>query len=117
GAHIDRIILDTDKCCREHDHCRHTISAFSLKYGVFNRHLFTVSHCQCDRRFRNCLLGVNDTVSNLVGYGFFNVLKVPCFVFESRMQCTQAAKQERSPVASKSNSDWLVTTGMTLFTS
>ncbi|KAG2471023.1 PA2G3 phospholipase, partial [Polypterus senegalus] len=40
----------TDKCCREHDHCRHTISAFSLKYGIFNRHLFTLSHCQCDQR-------------------------------------------------------------------
>ncbi|XP_028680137.1 group 3 secretory phospholipase A2 [Erpetoichthys calabaricus] len=95
----------TDKCCREHDHCRHTISAFSLKYGVFNRHLFTVSHCQCDRRFRNCLLGVNDTVSNLVGYGFFNVLKVPCFVFESRMQCTRlywwggCKKQSQAPFA------------------
>uniref|UniRef100_W5MLJ2 phospholipase A2 n=1 Tax=Lepisosteus oculatus TaxID=7918 RepID=W5MLJ2_LEPOC len=83
------VFEETDTCCREHDQCENTISSFQINFGVFNHNLFTVSHCECDRRFRQCLLGVNDTVSNLVGYGFFNVLKVPCFVFEPKLQCVQ----------------------------
>ncbi|KAG9331710.1 hypothetical protein JZ751_018365, partial [Albula glossodonta] len=40
-------------------------------------------------RFRECLQGVNDTISHMVGYSFFNVLKVPCFKFMQRKHCTQ----------------------------
>ncbi|MBN3296083.1 PA2G3 phospholipase, partial [Amia calva] len=83
------VFEQTDNCCREHDHCKATMTAFQFKYGAFNHNLFTVSHCECDQSFRQCLLGVNDTVSNLVGYGFFNILKVPCFVFTPTQQCVQ----------------------------
>uniref|UniRef100_A0A3Q0SLI4 Phospholipase A2-like central domain-containing protein n=1 Tax=Amphilophus citrinellus TaxID=61819 RepID=A0A3Q0SLI4_AMPCI len=68
-----------DRCCREHDHCLHIIPAFTVNYGVFNHNLFTVSHCECDQRFRQCLLGMNDSISNMVGYSFFNILRIPCF--------------------------------------
>uniref|UniRef100_A0A672GPS7 Phospholipase A2-like central domain-containing protein n=1 Tax=Salarias fasciatus TaxID=181472 RepID=A0A672GPS7_SALFA len=64
-----------DRCCREHDHCRHIIPAFTVNYGVFNSNVFTVSHCECDQRFRECLLGVNDSISSMVGYSFFNILQ------------------------------------------
>lgn len=40
-------------------------------------------------RFRQCLLGVNDTISSMVGYSFFNILRVPCFELEQRRRCTQ----------------------------
>ncbi|KAJ8380285.1 hypothetical protein SKAU_G00010630 [Synaphobranchus kaupii] len=79
----------TDWCCREHDHCTHTIPMFRVNYGVFNRNFFTVSHCECDRRFRECLQGVNDTISHMVGYSFFNMLKVPCFTFTQKKHCIQ----------------------------
>uniref|UniRef100_A0A671MLK4 Phospholipase A2-like central domain-containing protein n=1 Tax=Sinocyclocheilus anshuiensis TaxID=1608454 RepID=A0A671MLK4_9TELE len=81
------VFEDTDKCCREHDHCKDTIASFSYDHGVFNTNIFTLSHCDCDNRFRRCLLGVNNTMSNLVGYGYFNVLKMRCFEFSQRMQC------------------------------
>ncbi|XP_054466073.1 group 3 secretory phospholipase A2-like [Anoplopoma fimbria] len=77
-----------DRCCREHDHCLHVILSFTKNYGVFNSNFFTVSHCDCDQRFRQCLHGVNDSISSMVGYSFFNILRVPCFEFKQRRQCT-----------------------------
>ncbi|NWV65147.1 PA2G3 phospholipase, partial [Malurus elegans] len=104
-----------DRCCREHDHCWAQISALQFNYGIRNYRLHTVSHCDCDarwawgrgagdseghrggspssllpaRRFRRCLLAVNDTVSNIIGVTFFNLLEVPCFVLEESEECVQ----------------------------
>ncbi|XP_013867525.1 group 3 secretory phospholipase A2 isoform X2 [Austrofundulus limnaeus] len=78
-----------DRCCREHDHCSHIIPAFTVNYGVFNPNFYTVSHCECDRRFRQCLLGMNDSISSMVGYSFFSILKVPCFELKQLKRCTQ----------------------------
>ncbi|XP_023680362.1 uncharacterized protein [Paramormyrops kingsleyae] len=83
------VFNQTDQCCREHDHCEHTIAPFRVNFGVFNHHFFTVSHCNCDRRFRQCLLEVNDTVSHMVGFSFFSMLKVPCFRLTRKPYCTQ----------------------------
>uniref|UniRef100_A0A8C5HXC3 phospholipase A2 n=2 Tax=Gouania willdenowi TaxID=441366 RepID=A0A8C5HXC3_GOUWI len=77
-----------DRCCREHDHCLHIIPAFTFNYGVFNSKFYTVSHCECDQRFRECLLSVNDSISSMVGYSFFNILQVPCFELKPRKRCT-----------------------------
>ncbi|KAI4821009.1 hypothetical protein KUCAC02_028962 [Chaenocephalus aceratus] len=78
-----------DRCCREHDHCLHVIPSFTRNYGVFNRNLYTVSHCDCDQRFRQCLLSVNDSISSMVGYSFFSILRVPCFELKQKKHCTQ----------------------------
>ncbi|KAM9743661.1 uncharacterized protein ACNS7B_011100 [Menidia menidia] len=78
-----------DRCCREHDHCPHIIPAFTMNYGVFNRNFFTVSHCDCDQRFRQCLLGMNDSISHMVGYSFFNILQVSCFELKQLKRCTE----------------------------
>ncbi|XP_064164205.1 group 3 secretory phospholipase A2 [Anguilla rostrata] len=83
------LFAQTDMCCREHDHCADTITSFKFGYGIFNRHFFTVLHCDCEDRFRQCLLTANDTVSNMVGYGYFNLIKTPCFTFTEKMQCTR----------------------------
>ncbi|XP_051973883.1 group 3 secretory phospholipase A2 [Xyrauchen texanus] len=83
------VFQETDNCCRDHDHCKDTIASFSYNHGIFNTNIFTLSHCDCDNRFRRCLLGVNTTVSNLVGYGYFNLLKMRCFEFSQRMQCAR----------------------------
>ncbi|XP_028269727.1 group 3 secretory phospholipase A2-like [Parambassis ranga] len=78
-----------DRCCREHDHCLHIIPAFTVKYGVLNPNFYTVSHCECDQRFRQCLLFANESVSSMVGYSFFNILRIPCFELEQQKQCTE----------------------------
>lgn len=55
--HTNKLVLlagmfeETDKCCREHDHCKETIASFSFDHGVFNTNIFTLSHCDCDNRY------------------------------------------------------------------
>ncbi|KAI3371899.1 hypothetical protein L3Q82_006778 [Scortum barcoo] len=88
-----------DRCCREHDHCLHIIPPFTVKYGVFNPKFFSVSHCDCDQRFRQCLLGANDTISSMVGYGFFNLLKIPCFELKLQKRCTEISWWGKCKVA------------------
>uniref|UniRef100_A0A663DYB3 phospholipase A2 n=1 Tax=Aquila chrysaetos chrysaetos TaxID=223781 RepID=A0A663DYB3_AQUCH len=78
-----------DRCCREHDRCSAQIAALQFNYGIRNYRLHTVSHCDCDARFRQCLLALNDTISNIIGVTFFNLLEVPCFVLEESEECVQ----------------------------
>lgn len=40
-----------DKCCRKHDHCKMNIHALSAKFRLFNYRPYTISHCNCDRRY------------------------------------------------------------------
>nr|XP_029503365.1 group 3 secretory phospholipase A2-like [Oncorhynchus nerka] len=83
------VFAETDSCCREHDQCQDTILSFQTNYGVFNTNIFTLSHCHCDNRFHQCLLGAEDSISDTVGYVFFNLLKMHCFEFSHRLQCSQ----------------------------
>ncbi|XP_014398027.1 PREDICTED: group 3 secretory phospholipase A2 isoform X3 [Myotis brandtii] len=76
-----------DLCCREHDHCPQSISPFQYNYGMQNYRFQTISHCDCDARFRQCLQNQRDSVSDLVGVAFFNVLETPCFVLEEQEAC------------------------------
>ncbi|XP_068766673.1 protein PROCA1 [Struthio camelus] len=80
---------DTDRCCRDHDHCQHVIHPFAARYGYRNLRWHTISHCDCDRRLRDCLRRVNDTASRVVGQAFFNVLQVPCFEFAYKEECVE----------------------------
>nr|XP_046230455.1 group 3 secretory phospholipase A2 [Scatophagus argus] len=83
------VFAETDGCCREHDQCKHTILSFNSQFGVFNSNIFTMSHCDCDTKFRSCLMEAKDSISDVVGYTFFNLLKMHCFEFSHRLQCTQ----------------------------
>uniref|UniRef100_H3BFR1 phospholipase A2 n=1 Tax=Latimeria chalumnae TaxID=7897 RepID=H3BFR1_LATCH len=103
----------TDLCCRDHDHCSYRLSAFEYNYGTRNYRLHTVSHCDCDYRFKHCLLNLNDSISTFVGISFFNLLEVPCFVLEQRPQCTErdwlgrCTKHEMVPFATFRQQDEL----------
>ncbi|CAH2294896.1 group 3 secretory phospholipase A2 [Pelobates cultripes] len=77
-----------DLCCREHDHCTPQIQSFEFRYGWRNYLLYTVSHCDCDHRFRMCLHAINDTISTLVGKVYFNIFQAPCFTLKDEEQCT-----------------------------
>nr|XP_057913090.1 group 3 secretory phospholipase A2 [Doryrhamphus excisus] len=83
------VFSDTDSCCREHDQCKHTILSFHSQFGVFNSNIFTMSHCDCDSKFRRCLQEARDGMSDVVGYTFFNVLSMHCFYLSHRLQCAQ----------------------------
>ncbi|XP_072834799.2 protein PROCA1 [Pogona vitticeps] len=80
---------ETDRCCRQHDHCHHVIHPFTYKYGYRNYRWHTISHCDCDNQLKACLRAVNDTASRVVGQAFFNVIQVPCFKFIYKEQCVE----------------------------
>ncbi|XP_053211946.1 group 3 secretory phospholipase A2-like [Panonychus citri] len=77
----------TDRCCRDHDHCKHTILPLTRKYHLFNYRLYVISHCDCDERFRSCLRISNTGSSNLVGKMFFNIVQTKCFIFTKESTC------------------------------
>ncbi|XP_003803395.1 group 3 secretory phospholipase A2 [Otolemur garnettii] len=76
-----------DLCCREHDRCPQNISPLQYNYGIRNYRFHTISHCDCDTRFRECLRNQRDSISDIVGVAFFNVLEIPCFVLEEQEAC------------------------------
>ncbi|XP_053313045.1 protein PROCA1 [Spea bombifrons] len=80
---------ETDTCCRTHDQCEHVIHPFSYNYGYRNMRWHTISHCQCDAKFKECLRKVNNTASRVVGQAFFNVIQVPCFEFTFKELCIE----------------------------
>uniref|UniRef100_A0A803TRF8 Phospholipase A2 group III n=1 Tax=Anolis carolinensis TaxID=28377 RepID=A0A803TRF8_ANOCA len=88
-AAASRVFQGPDVCCREHDHCEAQIPALGYRYGKRNLRLHTISHCDCDSRFRRCLMSLNDAISNLIGASFFNLLEVPCFVLEESEECIE----------------------------
>ncbi|XP_008839248.1 group 3 secretory phospholipase A2 isoform X2 [Nannospalax galili] len=76
-----------DLCCREHDRCPQTISPLQHNYGIRNFRFHTISHCDCDTRFQQCLRSQHDSISDIVGVAFFNVLEIPCFVLKEQEAC------------------------------
>jgi len=78
-----------DKCCRQHDlGCPAFIRSGHTKYGLYNYKMWTLNHCTCDERFRSCLKMVNSARADMVGRFFFNVIRIPCFVFSKTEKCT-----------------------------
>lgn len=76
-----------DLCCREHDQCPQTISPLQYNYGIRNFRFHTISHCDCDARFQQCLRSQGDSISDIMGVAFFNVLEIPCFVLKEQEAC------------------------------
>ncbi|XP_074057163.1 group 3 secretory phospholipase A2 [Macrotis lagotis] len=78
-----------DLCCRDHDLCEKNIAPLEYNYGIRNYRFHTISHCDCDSRFRGCLQSQQDTISDFVGTTFFNLLEIPCFVLEEKEACIE----------------------------
>ncbi|XP_052850098.1 acidic phospholipase A2 PA4 [Drosophila gunungcola] len=78
-----------DKCCRKHDHCKMWIDGMSNRYDLFNYRPYTLSHCNCDLRFRTCLKMAGDEDANAIGKLFFNVVQTQCFGLKSETVCIQ----------------------------
>ncbi|XP_013375934.1 PREDICTED: group 3 secretory phospholipase A2 isoform X2 [Chinchilla lanigera] len=95
-SRLPGIFQGPDLCCREHDHCPHNISPLQYNYGIRNFRFHTISHCDCDARFQECLRNQHDSISDIVGVAFFNVLEIPCFVLKEQEACVQWCKMHGS---------------------
>lgn len=72
---------EVDKCCRDHDHCDTYILPFHRKYNLYNFSFFTRNHCECERKFRDCLQNLKRRGSKtaLLIYGiYFQFLRLKC---------------------------------------
>uniref|UniRef100_A0A8C8EB09 Phospholipase A2-like central domain-containing protein n=1 Tax=Otus sunia TaxID=257818 RepID=A0A8C8EB09_9STRI len=67
-----------------HDRCSAQLAALRFGYGLRGYRLRTASRC-----VRRRLLALNDTISNIIGVTFSNLLEVPCFVLEESRECVQ----------------------------
>ena len=45
----------TDKCCQQHDQCPEQIPRFTWKFELYNFGPYTLSLCDCDKKFLDCL--------------------------------------------------------------
>uniref|UniRef100_T1ILL8 Phospholipase A2-like central domain-containing protein n=1 Tax=Strigamia maritima TaxID=126957 RepID=T1ILL8_STRMM len=72
-------LSELDSCCRTHDHCPDFIDVDQTKYGITNDKAGTISSCNCDDTFFQCLHDVKHVTADNVGFIFFNVLAMPCF--------------------------------------
>lgn len=77
----------TDMCCRDHDHATDSLAPFETVHGVTNVMLYTMTNCQDDCNFYNCLLEVNSLAGNAMGTIFFDTLKTNCFAYGYPDKC------------------------------
>ncbi|KAK9747280.1 Phospholipase A2 [Popillia japonica] len=68
-----------DSCCRDHDNCPSSLAAGQCRSGICNDSRFTRSHCECDRKFQECLRNSGTETGNLIGAIFFNIAQIFCF--------------------------------------
>lgn len=99
--------VETDKCCRAHDHCKQYIPAHGSIGGTRNDSPYTISHCDCDSEFYHCLKKANSETAKKVGNIFFNVLQVPCFISQKGKSCRkEKCKDERKAVLQSPKKFW-----------
>ncbi|CAN8013417.1 unnamed protein product, partial [Ixodes persulcatus] len=77
----------TDMCCRDHDHATDSLAPFETEHGVTNVMLYTMTNCQDDCKFYNCLLEVNSLAGNAMGTIFFDTLRTNCFAYGYPDKC------------------------------
>ncbi|XP_057299118.1 phospholipase A2 large subunit-like [Hydractinia symbiolongicarpus] len=76
---------NVDGCCRTHDKCPRNLVAKESGYGVTNHGAYTISDCECDKMFKDCLKGISTfpklvekALAGTVGSAFFDILKMEC---------------------------------------
>ncbi|XP_022669813.1 acidic phospholipase A2 PA4-like isoform X2 [Varroa destructor] len=92
--------VELDKCCRAHDHCPIKVGPWALGFGGRNWAFYTISHCDCDTDFFNCLAEVDNQAADTIGVLYFNTMKVPCLRESPQVKlCPPATSSERCPTA------------------
>ncbi|UXI21066.1 hypothetical protein NH340_JMT07009 [Sarcoptes scabiei] len=69
---------NVDICCREHDHCPIRLASNESNYGLRNRFKSTVSLCECDRMFFDCLEQSKSIYGQQIKWIYFNLLRLDC---------------------------------------
>ncbi|TGZ72265.1 hypothetical protein CRM22_002198 [Opisthorchis felineus] len=69
----------TDKCCEAHDKCPNNIPAYGTRNQFRNQMPSTMSHCDCDQEFFDCLGKANSDLADAVGMMYFDVARIHCF--------------------------------------
>ena len=85
----DPLYPETDNCCQKHDYCPEKIARFSRKFELYNFYPYTISLCECDADFLQCLKNDGSWMSTKVGQMYFNVLNLPCFELNVGKICQQ----------------------------
>jgi hypothetical protein len=76
---VSTVFTNVDMCCRTHDTCPDNIAKGEEKHNITNDLYATMSNCDCDEKFYNCLSDVSTNVADSVGNMYFNILAMPCF--------------------------------------
>ena len=85
----DPLYAETDHCCQQHDYCPERIARFTRKFELYNFYPYTISLCECDADFLQCLKNDGSWMSTKVGQMYFNVLNLPCFELNVGKICQQ----------------------------
>jgi len=81
-------LIETDNCCRAHDHCD-SMASGETKNNLTNNDYFTKLHCDCDKEFYKCLHEVNSDTSNQIGKLYFG-LRNECYRYDFPiMECIE----------------------------
>nr|XP_018903539.1 PREDICTED: phospholipase A2-like isoform X2 [Bemisia tabaci] len=74
--------VQTDACCRDHDHCPDIIESGQSKHNLTNYSFYTKLNCECDDVFLKCLKSVDEKEERTargVGHLYFDMLDTKCF--------------------------------------
>ncbi|XP_043492456.1 uncharacterized protein LOC122517905 [Polistes fuscatus] len=82
-----------DRCCRNHDLCPVKVRARTSRFNLNNNSLYTKSHCTCDELFYNCLKNSKNSIADLLGNIYFNIIRVPC-IEDISSQWNQESKKQ-----------------------
>lgn len=73
---------ETDSCCRKHDYCPYTFSKNAPSYNGYSLNKFyTMSHCECDQIFHDCLHEKPYKEGSNYMWSSFTSLGVKCFAY------------------------------------
>ena len=66
-----------------------TIPALGQRWGLFNGKLYTMSHCDCERAFHDCLKRVGNSAARMTYKIYFKWLRPSCFRVVEQRVCAE----------------------------
>jgi len=85
-------LADLDACCRDHDLCPDDLEPGQTRHNITNDSPFTMSHCDCNNKFRSCLVTVGSPEAKEVGQAYFSTGLFQCYRLDKPViQCKEWA--------------------------
>ncbi|XP_044263212.1 phospholipase A2-like isoform X1 [Tribolium madens] len=73
------VFLRTENCCKTHEACVLVIEGKESKYKLINEGLLRRYHCECEKKFRECLKNARNNIANKIGFTYFTLFGPQCF--------------------------------------